>query len=1323
MSLLFKVVKGTLLGFLVLLLTLFALLVFLLGTTKGAQWASKIASDNLQGIITLNLEIEDGNVWQGLQVKNVLVEVPEVIEVKAQSLNTTWDLTQVLLNNLLEVSALHADDLTVTLKVPDSGEETQEEEEVVEDPNAPPFRLNFPVDIVIKDFKVKNFAYLSKIVDVSIQDFKAFLEAVGDKASLRGGKALKPVVHLKNTQTKEEIAAQEAQDQQEKKEIIQSAQAKEGDLKEVIGAGVYSEQVLRHSDEADLNTFGDGNGLISQMPNIALPLDVEVLGLEIEGGRYYMDGFDTHEVFANLSATWEDSILKVIRLDASHFMGEVSAFGALDFKEHFKLDFNLQGEGAITDYNRTHFEGLLHGLKGQVKVEGDLVDLKATAKFINPEETNLEVRVNCLSSLIPLSIKLDSNYLRWPLFTKEASAEARNLHFSSVGSLIKGLDTSLQGSFTGYGFNDYVADFKGKVSLQKTEIDNLSLQGQYQGANVSLNAQGIVDYFRRMGFSGSIDAKASEAKFIASQLQGPLELNAQDLKLAFVPNSPSRFGDFNLYAKIPHFSSALYLNHIPATLNLKEVSGNLNQGFVIEDLLFVQGENNLNLKGNISNLSDLKATLDFKALDKLVPGLQGEVSGELQAQGNLDNLDVALSTRISRLRQGEMRIRELLFDARGNSLEKNFEVTAIANRINLSPSLDRLDQCVLDFSGDLAFHQLSLNCNGKAKGFLAITGSLTEDFKLWSGKFEELFLQSELSGSVSLVDPIEIAFNSEESHLEVKPFTLRGENGSLNVDATSFAPGNLISGVNFKDYDLKSLNDLMPDEVRLAGPVSLTSQILIKDGIPDLKIDLDSADTRIFAYGVPLLFDKLALNVNGGGKSLEIESALHLRDDRGSVALDLQVLDPLKTRRLDGTFKLQDLNLALFSGVGSQFNDLQGKANIDGRFAGDVSKPLFIGEISAQGQAEPRLDVGQIDEFDFKINALGQTGELQGLIKLNGSPVNLTGTLDWSEGAKGNLEVKATRLPAFLVGFGQALANIDTKVTFDEAFYVTGKVEIPEARIRVNNIIDSGSQPSGDEILVPEGGTQELVANIKPPVPSVIDLNLSLGDNVQLSAMGLTSRLEGGLQVQKALSDKNIKGLGEIQVVDGKADLFGHRFIVNHARTIFNGNIADPRLDVEVIADPEDMEDEVTAGVKVTGTASDPRIELFSEPSMSDNEVLSYILYGHGLEKNSSLNQENTNSSQMLLGLGLGSTTGLVNALVGAFGVQNVQVGASGSGDETQVSVQGYLTRKIRISYGYGVFNAVGEFKVRYEFMRRLYAEFVSSVDQAADLIYSFEFD
>ena len=130
---------------------------------------------------------------------------------------------------------------------------------------------------------------------------------------------------------------------------------------------------------------------------------------------------------------------------------------------------------------------------------------------------------------------------------------------------------------------------------------------------------------------------------------------------------------------------------------------------------------------------------------------------------------------------------------------------------------------------------------------------------------------------------------------------------------------------------------------------------------------------------------------------------------------------------------------------------------------------------------------------------------------------------------------------------------------------------------------------------------------------------------------------------------------------------------------------------------------------------------MFSRPAMSENEILSYILYGHGLEKSSAT--QDANNGALLLGLGLSSTTSLVNSIVGVLGFQDVQVGASGSGDEAQVSVQGYLTKKIRISYGYGIYNAVGEFKVRYELVRKLYAEFVSSVDQAVDLIYSFEFN
>ena len=73
--------------------------------------------------------------------------------------------------------------------------------------------------------------------------------------------------------------------------------------------------------------------------------------------------------------------------------------------------------------------------------------------------------------------------------------------------------------------------------------------------------------------------------------------------------------------------------------------------------------------------------------------------------------------------------------------------------------------------------------------------------------------------------------------------------------------------------------------------------------------------------------------------------------------------------------------------------------------------------------------------------------------------------------------------------------------------------------------------------------------------------------------------------------------------------------------------------------------------------------------------------------------------------------------------MDGVQLGSSGNGDDTQVELQTYLTNKIRLSYGYGVFNSVNEFKLRYELLRRLYVELVSSLDQSVDLIYSFDMD
>ncbi|HIV15409.1 MAG TPA: translocation/assembly module TamB domain-containing protein [Candidatus Avisuccinivibrio pullicola] len=1304
-----KITGGVLLG---LLLVMAGTLTWLLGSTSGARFAASTASDLLKGTLTLSLDIQGGTLWSGLDTGKVEVTVPDVVSVTADSLSLHYALEELILRNVFEVAKLHSEKLRVTLLVKDDGSDAEPDAPATED-NAPPFRLNFPVDIRIHDFKVHDFAYLSEIVDVTVEDFGAYLQAAADTTLMREGRAVRPLVHLKLHS--DAVEAQEAY----AGAAADSVPAPQTDA-------VASESAAAHSAENALNTvtdFDDGGGIIALMPVVDLPLDITVLGLDLQEARYYMDGFDTGRADLFLAASWQHTRLSVLKLSAAHEMGSFEIAGTMDFTGHFGMDFKVRGEGALNEFNRSHYEGLLYGLKGEAQVKGDLVDLRADATFINPDKTTLMARINCLSPSVPLEVHLNSDYLRWPLFTDTALAEVSGLRFDSVGTIFGALKTSFDGTFSGYGFENYNAGFKGAVSLDKTEIEELTLSGRYAGEDVDLSAQGEVTYAQQLGYTGSLRARTSDALFVSQALRGPLSLNVPYLKVALFPDVSTELSPVNVDFDVPALNAALYLNGIPSTFSLQEARGSLKDGFDVGELAFVQGENSVRGGGRVvPHDSSLTLTATLPRLESLVTGLQGEVSAELKVLGALKDLDVTLSGRVNRLRSGELRVRELILDARTHTGEQNFEVTAIASNFRPSASLPMARQCILDFSGDLAHHSLNANCDGSTRGFIALSGGLNDNQE-WQGTLEEFFASSPLSGSISLEESLPLSYALSTGEGQAGAFSLRGDNGRLNVDATSFGPGTLITGLNFKDYDLKSLSDLLPEDVNMRGPLSMDLKVRITEGVPDITLNMDSSDTRIMAYGVPLMFDAVRVKGKVTERSLDLNSQLHLRREQGAVNLNLTVSEPLTARRLGGSLKLENFNLALLTGVGSQFNDLQGKATLDSTLSGTLSAPLLHGTFKATGSAEPRFDVGQVDNFDVALNLNGTSGDLLGTITLNGGEVLLDGLLNFATGAKGELDVTAEKLPVFLMGFGQAHASVDTHVSFADGFAVTGEVSVPDARIRVNNIIDSGAQPSGDEILVPEGGTQELISNISPPVPATVDLKVALGEDVQLSAMGLDARLVGGLDVKKARSEHDIKGYGEVRIVDGRADLFGHHFIVNRARTAFDGPIADPRLDVEIVADPEDMEDEVTAGVRVTGTASDPRIALFSEPAMSDNEVLSYILYGHGLDKNTSLNQSSTNSSQMLLGLGLGSTTGLVNALVGAFGVQDVSFNATGSGDETQVAVQGYLTRKIRISYGYGVFNAVGEFKLRYEFMRRLYAEFVSSVDQAADLIYSFEFD
>lgn len=91
-----------------------------------------------------------------------------------------------------------------------------------------------------------------------------------------------------------------------------------------------------------------------------------------------------------------------------------------------------------------------------------------------------------------------------------------------------------------------------------------------------------------------------------------------------------------------------------------------------------------------------------------------------------------------------------------------------------------------------------------------------------------------------------------------------------------------------------------------------------------------------------------------------------------------------------------------------------------------------------------------------------------------------------------------------------------------------------------------------------------------------------------------------------------------------------------------------------------------------------------------------------------------------LIGLSISQSGRAVGAIGQAFGIQDLSLDTTGSGDESQVVVSGYLSPNLKVGYGVGVFSSIAELTLRYRLLQNLYVQVVSGGDQALNLLYSF---
>ena len=426
----------------------------------------------------------------------------------------------------------------------------------------------------------------------------------------------------------------------------------------------------------------------------------------------------------------------------------------------------------------------------------------------------------------------------------------------------------------------------------------------------------------------------------------------------------------------------------------------------------------------------------------------------------------------------------------------------------------------------------------------------------------------------------------------------------------------------------------------------------------------------------------------------------------------LLALDPV-SQSIQAKARLDFRELELIEALLPEIEQLQGELALDLSADGTLAQPRLEAraEIVQAALLVPRLGLtidnismtGASDndgKFNFVVNASSGDGNLsiQGSSRLNAADgwpttINIKGD---------NFEV--SRIPEAAVKISPDLAVKLQHQKID----IEGDLLIPYAKLQPKDIT-TAARVSDDTIIV--GGAEE-------PEPKWIittRINVILGERVSFFGFGFEGQLGGNLQVEEE-PGQIARGTGTINIVEGRYRAYGQRLDIENGRLLFTGGpLTNPGLDLRAVR----ISNNVTSGIKVRGRLQQPQLELFSIPAMGQTDTLSYLLLGRPMEGASG--EEGAMMAQAALALGLAGGDQLARTIGDRFGLDEMRVESSDSGDQASLVVGRYLSPRLYVSYGVGLIESFNSLNLRYQISEKWQLKAVSGENQGADFLYSIE--
>jgi len=743
----------------------------------------------------------------------------------------------------------------------------------------------------------------------------------------------------------------------------------------------------------------------------------------------------------------------------------------------------------------------------------------------------------------------------------------------------------------------------------------------------------------------------------------------------------------------------------------------------IDSLVLALGSNRVRASGVLGDSLALGVEATLPDLSVAHPEAGGAVQMKVRADGPRTGPRLNARVRVDALHFQDYHAAQVRVDAEADLASRGGGVNANVHVDSLVAAGRNIDLLELRVGGRQDAHTMSAVAHaGSTQVRIAARGAYADE--TWTGTLDTLAARGIPGGDWHMAESATIS--ARPTRVSVSGLMLETNGTSISLDGRWARGDSALARAQIRRIPASLAQLALPIGWTATGSIDASADVaLLPDGrlraavmVPPAAVEFripvgeGHEVLRLDSTSVSLRVDSTGLDANLGVNLVyRREKVAHLRAE--AVAAELTRIQaftmeaPLSMRIDAGA---QDLAFVgrLMPAIAPTAGHFRFTAEGEGSLA---DLPLRWELVFAEGRAGMRTY--GLSLRDVALSGRGVRGEgftLEGMARSGGGELRLESEIERNEeGRRSRIHIRGRRFQ--VIKTAQVQVTVSPDVTVDVAgkkITVEGDVVIPWAKIDLIDVPQSAVGESQDVVIVGEE------VHAEAPIDVTARMRVALGDSVEFRGFNLDAMLEGSILVIEE-PGRPTAGSGELRIEEGKYNAYGQLLQVDPGVIVFTGGpIDNPGLDIRAYRKTNDG---VMAGVRVRGTARSPRIEVFSEPAMSQTEALSYLITGRPLDQSGS---QSDMVAAAALSMGMQTGNVMTQSMGREIGLDEARLEMTGSGAAAFTAGK-YLSPQLYISNTVGLFDQSVIWRVEYILTARWSVQAESGVATGSDLLYKIE--